>query len=63
MNSRLLASHSIKHNMGVPMSITKTTVIMKKKSLGLDTEGGGVKVNGSCMTVLGIEEEDGSSAL
>jgi hypothetical protein len=46
MNSRLPASHSIKHNMGVPMSITKTTEIMKKKSLGLDTEGGGVKVDG-----------------
>jgi hypothetical protein len=43
MNSRLPANHSIKHNTGVPMSITKTMEIMKKKSLGLDTEGGGVK--------------------
>jgi hypothetical protein len=46
MKSRLPASHSIKQNMSVPMSITKTTEIMKKKSLGLDTEGGGVKVDG-----------------
>jgi hypothetical protein len=51
MNSRLPASHSIKHNTGVPMSITKTMEIMKKKSLGLDTEGGGVKVDGGDATV------------
>jgi hypothetical protein len=46
MNSRLPASHSIEHNMGVPMIITKTMEIMKKKSLGFDTEGGGVEVDG-----------------
>jgi hypothetical protein len=32
--------------MGVPMIITKIMEIMKKKSLGLDTEGGGVEVDG-----------------
>jgi hypothetical protein len=41
MNSRLPASHSIKHNTGVPMSTTKTMKIMKKKSLGLEEEDGG----------------------
>jgi hypothetical protein len=47
MNSRLPASHSIKHDMGVPMSITKTIEIMKKKSLGIDIEGVGVEDDGS----------------
>jgi hypothetical protein len=51
MNSRLPANHSIKHNTGVPMSITKTMEIMKKKSLGLDIKGGGVEVDGSGTTV------------
>jgi hypothetical protein len=51
MNSTLPASHSIKHNTGVPMSITKTTEIMKKNSLGLDTKGGRVEVDGGSATV------------
>jgi hypothetical protein len=51
MNSILVDNHSIKHNTGVPMSITKTIEIMKKKSLELDTEGGGVIVDGGGMTV------------
>jgi hypothetical protein len=51
MNCILPANHSIKHNMCVPMSITKTTEIMKKMSLGVDTEGGGVEVDGSGATV------------
>jgi hypothetical protein len=46
MNSRLPANNSIKHNTGVPMSITKPMEIMKKKCLGLDIEGGGVEVDG-----------------
>jgi hypothetical protein len=48
MNYRLPASHSMKHNMGVPMSLTKTMEIMKKR---LDTEGGEVKVDGGDATV------------
>jgi hypothetical protein len=51
MNSRLPASHSIKHNMGVLVSITKTTEIIKKKSLGLHIEGGGVEDDGDGATV------------
>jgi hypothetical protein len=51
MNSILPASHSIKHNTCVPMSITKTMKIMKKKSLGLDTEGSGVEVDDGGVTV------------
>jgi hypothetical protein len=51
MNSRLPASHSVKHNTGVPMSITKTMEIMKKKSLQIDTEGDGVEVNSGGTTV------------
>jgi hypothetical protein len=33
------------------MRITKTMEIMKKMSLGLDTEGGGVKGDGDSMIV------------
>jgi hypothetical protein len=33
------------------MRITKTMEIMKKMSLGLDTEGGGVKADGGSMIV------------
>jgi hypothetical protein len=33
------------------MSITKTMEIMKKKSLGFNTEGGGVEVDGGRATV------------
>jgi hypothetical protein len=33
------------------MSITKTMKIMKKRSLGLDTKGGGVEVNNGGMTM------------
>jgi hypothetical protein len=51
MNSRLPANDSVKHNTGVPMSITKTMKIMKKKSLRIDTEGGGVEVNSGGTTV------------
>jgi hypothetical protein len=47
MNSRLPASHSIKHNTGVK----SYSRIMKKKSLGLDTEAGGFDVDGSGMIV------------
>jgi hypothetical protein len=51
MNSRLQASHSIKHNTGVPMSISKTTKIMRKKSLVLDIEGDRVKIDDDGATV------------